>query len=59
MEIAEAVRNCYPHGCPCGFYNAPIKECSCCTSIPISRSQKKISTPLLDRIDIHVEASPH
>ena len=40
--------------CPCGFYGDPVKECSC-TAMAISRYQKKISGPLLDRIDIHVE----
>jgi Magnesium chelatase, subunit ChlI len=54
MEIAEAVRNCYPHGCPCGFYGDSVKECSC-SAMAIARYQKKISGPLLDRIDIHVE----
>ncbi len=37
-----------------GFYAAPIKKCSCSAS-PIARYQKRISSPLLDRIDIHVE----
>ena len=46
--------NCYSHGCPCGFYEDPVKECSC-TAMAIARYQKKISGPLLDRIDIHVE----
>ncbi len=40
--------------CPCGFYGDPIKECSCSASA-IARYQKRISGPLLDRIDIHVE----
>jgi len=40
--------------CPCGFYGDPIKECSCSAS-SIARYQKRISGPLLDRIDIHVE----
>ena len=40
--------------CPCGYYGDPVKECSC-TSMAIARYQKKISGPLLDRIDIHVE----
>jgi magnesium chelatase family protein len=42
------------HGCPCGFYGDPIKECSCSASA-IARCQKRISWPFLDRIDIHVE----
>ncbi|MBV9228845.1 MAG: YifB family Mg chelatase-like AAA ATPase [Chloroflexi bacterium] len=40
--------------CPCGFYMDPIKECSC-SATAIARYQKRISGPLLDRIDIHVE----
>src|SRR4249919_3559405 len=46
--------NSYSHGCPCGFYGDPVKECSC-SAMAIDRYQKKISGPLLDRIDIHVE----
>lgn len=40
--------------CPCGYYGDPTRECSC-TSTAIMRYQKRISGPLLDRIDIHVE----
>ena len=40
--------------CPCGYYGDPVKECTC-SSTMIARYQKKISGPLLDRIDIHVE----
>ncbi|HEU5373922.1 MAG TPA: YifB family Mg chelatase-like AAA ATPase [Ktedonobacteraceae bacterium] len=40
--------------CPCGYYGDPIRECSC-TAPSIMRYQKRISGPLLDRIDIHVE----
>jgi magnesium chelatase family protein len=40
--------------CPCGYYGDPVKQCTCSPSIVI-RYQKRISGPLLDRIDIHVE----
>jgi magnesium chelatase family protein len=40
--------------CPCGFLNDPIKQCIC-TPTQVLRYQKKISGPLLDRIDLHVE----
>jgi len=40
--------------CPCGFYGDPVKECTCSPSV-VSRYQKRISGPLLDRIDIFVE----
>lgn len=40
--------------CPCGFYGDPTKECTCANST-VSRYQKRISGPLLDRIDIFVE----
>jgi magnesium chelatase family protein len=40
--------------CPCGYFNDPVKECSC-SAASIARYQKRISGPLLDRIDIHVE----
>src|SRR5213082_2905375 len=46
--------NSYLHGCPCGFFGDPVRECSCSAS-SIMRYQKRISGPLLDRIDIHVE----
>jgi magnesium chelatase family protein len=40
--------------CPCGFYGDPVKECTC-SSATITRYQKRLSGPLLDRIDIHIE----
>jgi magnesium chelatase family protein len=43
--------------CPCGYYNHPDKECSC-PSGAISRYLNRISGPLLDRIDLHVEVVP-
>jgi magnesium chelatase family protein len=43
--------------CPCGFYNHPDKECVCGPGV-VQRYLNKISGPLLDRIDIHVEVVP-
>ncbi|MEX2162043.1 MAG: YifB family Mg chelatase-like AAA ATPase [Anaerolineales bacterium] len=40
--------------CPCGYYGDPVKACTC-SSTTITRYQKRLSGPLLDRIDIHVE----
>ena len=40
--------------CPCGYHGDPVKECHCPPSL-VSRYQKRISGPLLDRIDIFVE----
>ena len=43
--------------CPCGYYNHPDKECVCGPGI-VKRYLTKISGPLLDRIDLHVEVTP-
>ncbi len=43
--------------CPCGYYNHPEKECTC-SPIGIQKYTNKISGPLLDRIDIHLEVVP-
>ncbi|MEK7178120.1 MAG: YifB family Mg chelatase-like AAA ATPase, partial [Patescibacteria group bacterium] len=40
--------------CPCGYLNDPLKECICAPS-QIIRYKRKLSGPLLDRIDLHVE----
>ncbi len=40
--------------CPCGYASDPVKECTC-SSGAIAKYQRRISGPLLDRIDIHVE----
>ncbi|MEM9991076.1 MAG: YifB family Mg chelatase-like AAA ATPase [Bacteroidota bacterium] len=43
--------------CPCGYYNHPEKECMCGPGV-VKRYLNKISGPLLDRIDLHVEVTP-
>lgn len=43
--------------CPCGYYNHPEKECVCGPGV-VQRYLSKISGPLLDRIDLHVEVTP-
>ena len=43
--------------CPCGFFNHPEKECVCSPAV-VTRYLNKISGPLLDRIDLHVEVTP-
>jgi len=40
--------------CPCGYYGDPVKPCTCSTGA-VTKYQKRISGPLLDRIDIHIE----
>ena len=43
--------------CPCGFYNHPDKECVCGPGV-VQKYLTRISGPLLDRIDIHLEVTP-
>jgi magnesium chelatase family protein len=40
--------------CPCGYYGDPVKACTCSAGT-VTNYQKRISGPLLDRIDIHIE----
>jgi predicted ATPase with chaperone activity len=40
--------------CPCGWLNEPQKACGCAPAV-VTKYQKRISAPLLDRIDIHIE----
>jgi len=40
--------------CPCGYYGDPTHACSC-SSAMITRYQKRVSGPLMDRIDLHVD----
>lgn len=43
--------------CPCGYFNHPDRECICGNTV-VQRYLSKISGPLLDRIDLHVEVTP-
>jgi magnesium chelatase family protein len=43
--------------CPCGYFNHPEKECVCAPGI-VQKYLNKISGPLLDRIDLHIEVTP-
>jgi len=45
------------HVCPCGNYNHPEKDCVCAPGV-VQKYLNKISGPLLDRIDIHLEVTP-
>ena len=54
--MINMLQNCYtvPHGCPCGYLSDAKHECRC-THQQIHRYRSRISGPLLDRIDMHVE----
>lgn len=43
--------------CPCGYYNHPEKECVCGPGV-VQKYLNRVSGPLLDRIDLHVEVTP-
>jgi len=43
--------------CPCGYYNHPEKDCVCAPGV-VQKYMSRISGPLLDRIDLHVEVTP-
>ncbi len=43
--------------CPCGYYNHPTRECTCAPGA-VHRYMGRISGPLMDRIDLHIEVTP-
>jgi magnesium chelatase family protein len=43
--------------CPCGYFNHPSRDCVCSSGI-VQKYLNRISGPLLDRIDIHIEVTP-
>ena len=43
--------------CPCGYFGHPVRECSCSAGA-VSRYLARVSGPLLDRLDLHVEVAP-
>ena len=43
--------------CPCGYYNHPKKECTC-SDYAVHKYLNRVSGPLLDRIDLHIEVPP-
>jgi len=49
---SQSIAAMYP--CPCGNFYDPQKACTCAPAV-VTKYQKRISGPLLDRIDIHIE----
>jgi magnesium chelatase family protein len=52
--LGASLPDCYLQGCPCGYAGDPSHECTC-SATAIARYARRISGPLLDRIDISVE----
>jgi predicted ATPase with chaperone activity len=51
----KKMSNCV-QSCPCGCYGDLLKPCTCCAAVVVTKDQKRISGPMLDRIDIHIAA---
>ena len=47
----------YMNPCPCGYYGHPSRECTC-TEAARKRYRDRVSGPVLDRIDLHIEVEP-
>ena len=57
LQLSSCFGKKVTQGCPCGYYNHPDKECTCPPGA-VQKYLNKISGPLLDRIDLHVEVTP-
>ena len=57
LELSKSNSKMATQGCPCGYFSDPKKE-STCSSSAVTRYQKRVSGPLLDRIEVFVEVPP-
>ena len=57
LIMSGKIFNYILHACPCGFHSDPFRQCTCPPSL-VSRYQRRISGPFIDRVDIFVEV-PH
>jgi len=53
-EAANPCCSHFPHGCPCGYYGDSVRACSC-PDAAVSRYQRRVSGPLMDRIDLFAD----
>ncbi|MCQ2440750.1 MAG: YifB family Mg chelatase-like AAA ATPase [Clostridia bacterium] len=54
---SEIMLVCAMNPCPCGYYGHPTKQCTCSGNM-VSKYLNRISGPMLDRLDLHVEVPP-